>query len=135
MSNDPQKTDPGQDEAQQADPEAGEPKPRRGLLPGLAAISLYLMLLSGVIILGFVKGGLYPRVYLVFAAVFMAASAGLILLFRWAWALALGAVFLLAVYNLWIFATEQQTPGLVQGLLNMVFFLYLVRTEVRVRLR
>ena len=50
-------------------------------------------------------------------------------------ALALGAVFLLAVYNLWIFATEQQTPGLVQGLLNMVFFLYLVRTEVRLRLR
>jgi hypothetical protein len=74
-------------------------------------------------------------VYLVFAAIFMAASAGLILLFRWAWALALSAVFLLAVYNLWIFATELQTPGLVQGLLNMVFFLYLVRTEVRLRLR
>jgi hypothetical protein len=135
MSNETQKTDPGQNKPQQTDPETGEPEPRRGLLPGLAAISLYLMLLSGVIILGVVSGGHYPRVYLVFAAVFMAASAGLILLFRWAWALALGAVFLLAVYNLWIFATEQQTPGLVQGLLNMVFFLYLVRTEVRLRLR
>jgi hypothetical protein len=132
MSNEPQQTDP---EQKQAAPETGEPKTRRGLLPGLAAISLYLLLLSGVIILGVVSGGHYPRVYLVFAAIFMAASAGLILLFRWAWALALGAVFLLAVYNLWIFATEQQTPGLVQGLLNMVFFLYLVRTEVRVRLR
>ena len=119
---------------QQAEPEGGKPEPRRGLLPGLAAISLYLLLLSGVIILGVVSGGHYPRVYLVFAAIFMAAAAGLILLFRWAWALALGAVFLLAVYNLWIFATEQQTPGLVQGLLNMVFFLYLVRTEVRLRL-
>jgi hypothetical protein len=136
MSNDAQKADPGQNEPQQTDPETGQPQPRRGMLPGLAAISLYLMLLSGVIILGVVSGGhYYPPVYLVFAAIFMAASAGLILLFRWAWALALGAVFLLAVYNLWIFATEQQTPGLVQGLLNMVFFLYLVRTEVRLRLR
>lgn len=135
MSNEPQETDPGQSEPRQTDPETGKPAPRRGLLPGLAAISLYLILLSGVIILGVVSGGHYPRVYLVFAAIFMAASAGLILLFRWAWALALGAVFLLAVYNLWIFATEQQTPGLVQGLLNMVFFLYLVRTEVRTRLR
>ena len=122
-------------DAQQTEPETGKPEPRRGLLTGLAAISLYLILLSGVIILGVVSGGHYPRVYLVFAAIFMAASAGLILLFRWAWALALGAVFLLAVYNLWIFAIEQQTPGLVQGLLNMVFFLYLVRTEVRLRLR
>lgn len=135
MSNEPQETEPGQNEPRQNEPETGEPKPRRGLLPGLAAISLYLLLLSGVIILGVVSGDHYPRVYLVFAAIFMAASAGLILLFRWAWALALGAVFLLAVYNLWIFATEQQTPGLVQGLLNMVFFLYLVRTEVRLRLR
>ena len=130
MSNDSQQTEP-----EQTEPETGAPQPHRGLLPGLAAISLYLMLLSGVIILGVVSGNHYPPVFLAFAAIFMAASAGLILLFRWAWALALGAVFLLAVYNLWIFAAERQTPGLVQGLLNMVFFLYLVRTEVRLRLR
>jgi uncharacterized membrane protein (DUF2068 family) len=130
MNDEPQLTGPPNN-----DPKSGEPNPRRGLLPGLAAISLYLMLLSGVIILGVVSGNHYPPVFLAFAAIFMAASAGLILLFRWAWALALGAVFLLAVYNLWIFATEQQTPGLVQGLLNLVFFLYLVRTEVRLRLR
>ena len=111
--------------------------PRRDLLPlpGLAAISLYLLVLSGVIILGVVAGGHYPLIFLVFAAGFMAASAGLILLLRWAWALALGAVFLLACYNLWIFATQHQLPSVVQGLLNLVFFLYLVRTEVREKLR
>ena len=30
------------------------------------------------------------------------------MLFRWAWALALAAVLLLVVYNLWIFSTEHQ---------------------------
>jgi 4-hydroxybenzoate polyprenyltransferase len=65
----------------------------------------------------------------------MAASAGLLLLLRWAWAMALGAVFLLACYNLWIFSNLRESPPLVQGLLNLVFFLYLIRTEVRAKLR
>jgi lysylphosphatidylglycerol synthetase-like protein (DUF2156 family) len=112
-------------------------EPRRDLLPlpGLAAISLYLLVLAGVIILGVVAGRHYPPLFLVFAAGFIAASAGLVLVLRWAWALALGAVFLLACYNLWIFSTEREAPALVQGLLNLVFFLYLVRTEVRNKLR
>lgn len=104
-------------------------------LPGLAAIALYLLVLAGVIILGVVSGRHYPTVFLVFSALFMASSAGLLMLFRWAWSLALAAVLLLAGYNLWIFATEHQPAGLVQGLLNMVFFLYLIRGEVRERLR
>lgn len=104
-------------------------------LPGLAAICLYLLLLAGVIILGVASGRHYPRLFLIFSAVFMAASAGLLLSFRWAWALALGAVFLLAVYNLWVFSEQHQLPALVQGLLNLVMFLYLIRPEVRDNLR
>jgi hypothetical protein len=119
----------GEDKKEQAEP------PRRNLLPGLAAISLYLMVLAGVIVLGVVGGRHYPSLFLIFSAVFMAASAGLLLLLRWAWALALAAVFLLVVYNLWIFSRQHQGAALVQGLLNLVFFLYLVRTEVRERLR
>ena len=113
-----------------------QPQPREWLpLPGLGAISLYLLVLAGVIILGVVAGGHYPPLFLFFAAVFIAASAGLILLFRWAWALALGAVFLLTCYNMWIFSSQHQLPILIQALLNLVFFLYLVRTEVRAKLR
>jgi hypothetical protein len=104
-------------------------------LPGLAAISLYLLVLAGVIILGVTAGRHYPPLFLVFAAGFIAASAGLLRLLRWAWALALAAVLLLAVYDLWIFSSQRQGSALVQGLLNLVFFLYLVRTEVRQRLR
>jgi hypothetical protein len=103
-------------------------------LPGLAAISLYLLILAGVLIVG-VAGGHYPPLFLILAAAFIAASAGLMLLLRWAWALTLSAVTLLAGYDLWIFTVQHQGPTLVQGLLNLVFFLYLVRTEVREKLR
>lgn len=102
-------------------------------LPALAAISLYMLILAGVLVLG-VVGRHYPPLYLVFSVLFIAASAGLMRLLRWAWALTLGAVVLLAGYNLWLFASQRQAAGLVQGLLNLVFFLYLVRTEVRDKL-
>jgi hypothetical protein len=104
-------------------------------LPALVAIALYLLLLSGVIILGVVSRRHYPPLFLVFSALFMAASAGLLMLFRWAWAMALATVLLLAIYNLWIFTSLHQLPMLIQGLLNLVFFLYLIRPEVRCKLK
>jgi hypothetical protein len=104
-------------------------------LPGLAAIALYLMVLAGVIILGVVSGGHYPALFLIFSVLFIASSAGMLMLFRWAWSLALAAVMMLAGYNLFVFAREHQAAALVQGLLNLVFFLYLVRGEVREVLR
>ena len=103
-------------------------------LPGLAAISFYLLVLAGIIIVGAV-GGHYPRIFLLFSGLFLTACAGLLMLFRWAWALALAAVFLLVIYNLWIFSTQHQGAAVAQGLLNLIFFLYLVRPEVREKLR
>ena len=49
--------------------------------------------------------------------------------------MALGAVFLLVTYDLWIFSIQRELPALIQGLLNLVFFLYLIRTDVRAKLR
>ncbi|MGA2217946.1 MAG: hypothetical protein ABSG51_07660 [Terracidiphilus sp.] len=131
-------TDAQNDDQANDDPATSDPtSPRRELLPlpGLAAISLYLLVLAGVIVFGVVSGRHYPLIFLVFAAAFIASSAGLIMLFRWAWSLALAAVLLLVVYDLWIFSTQHVGPALVQGLLNLIFFLYLVRPEVRSKLR
>jgi hypothetical protein len=110
---------------------------RPGILkfPALALICLYLFALAMVIIFGVVGGHHYPPLFLVFAAGFITASGGLLMLFRWAWALALAAVLMLVVYNLWIFTSLHQGAALVQGLFNLVFFLYLVRPEIRERLR
>jgi hypothetical protein len=112
------------------------PTPKRELLPlpGLAAISFYLLVLAVVIIIG-VVGGHYPALFLVLCVLLFAACGGLLMLFRWAWAMALAAVLMLGGYNVWIFAHMRMFPALIQGLLNLVFFFYLVRIEVREKLR
>ena len=110
--------------------------PKRELLPlpGLAGISFYLLLLAVVIVVG-VVGGHYPAVFLLLPVFLFAACGGLLMLFRWAWAMALAAVLMLGGYNVWIFTHLHVFPALIQGLLNLVFFFYLVRTEVREKLR
>jgi hypothetical protein len=104
------------------------------MLPGLIAIALYMLVLSAVLTFG-VIGAHYPPLYLILAALFITASFGLLRLFRWAWALTLSAVFLLMSYHLWLFASAHQLPSLVQAGLNLIFFLYLIRIDVRSRLR
>ena len=103
-------------------------------LPGLAAVALYMVILAGVGILG-VAGGHMPATYLIFSAAFVMAGLGLLLMLRWAWALTLAAVLLLATLFFWRFAHGHVLPYIVQGLLNLVFFFYLIRTEVRSKLR
>jgi len=55
-------------------PRRAPPRPLAAARTG--AISLYLLVLAGVIILGVVAGRHYPPLFLVFAAIFIAASAG-----------------------------------------------------------
>jgi len=116
-----------------ADASAGEAKSTLPL-PGMVAIALYMLVLGAVVSFG-VIGGHLPRLILILAPFFVTASFGLLRMFRWAWALTLSAVFLLMTYNLWIFFEQKQAPWAIQGVLNMVFFLYLVRLDVRSRLR
>ena len=112
---------------------AGKGKAPR-LLPGVIAIGLYMLVLAAAVSFG-VAGGHYSKIFLFPAALFVTASFGLLRMFRWAWALSLAAVFLLMSYDLWLFLNQKQPAGAVQGALNMVFFLYLVRVDVRKRLR
>ena len=126
------------DEGQPGEGDAGSPADvsvaKREPLPGLIAIAFYLLLLSVVIVIG-VVGGHYPPLFLVLPVLFLAACGGLLMLFRWAWAMTLAAVLLLGGYNSWIFVRLHFGASLVQGLLNLVFFFYLVRPEVREKLR
>lgn len=117
-------------------PPTPPPLLRRDLLPlpALVAISLYMVILAIVDVVA-VVGGQFRPIYLVLAALFIAAAAGLIMLFRWAWALTLAAVVLLAGLFFFKFYTDHQFPFIVQGLMNLIFFLYLVRSEVREKLR
>lgn len=99
-------------------------------LPGLIAISFYMILLAVVAVVSVVTGHA-PLVYLVFSAFFLAGAFGLLLLLRWAWALTLAAVALLAGWLFWAFVARHLSDLLVLGLINLVCFLYLVRSDVR----
>ena len=115
---------------------AGQKLERRSLLklPGLIAISLYMLLLAGVMVVSVMEHQA-GFIYLVFSVLFIAGALGLLLLLRWAWALTLAAVAILSGWCLWGFSTQHSFPALVQGLLNLFFFLYLVRTDVREKLK
>ncbi len=113
---------------------SGQQLPGVMQFPGLAAIALYMLFLAGTVILG-VATRHFPPLYLIFPVFFFAAGLGLLMLFRWAWALALAAVVLLVAIFLYRFSQQHAIPMLIQGLLNVVFFLYLMRTEVRDKLK
>jgi hypothetical protein len=105
-------------------------RPRLLKFPGVIAISAYLLLLAAITVYDVVSGLAQP-VHLIFPVFFIASALGLLLLLRWAWALAVTALSMLSAFFLWEYSTQHQYPFLVQGLLNLLFFLYLVRTDVR----
>jgi hypothetical protein len=128
MSTDP---NPSRPAAGLSDPQANSQAWKSALLrlPGLIAISLYMLLLAIVVVV------FVGPLFLIFPVLFIAAGLGLMKLLRWAWALTLAAVALLAGSFLGICVSQHALQFLIQGLLNLVFFLYLVRTEVREKLR
>jgi len=108
-------------------------------LPGMAAIALWMLALAVLGVVG-VLTGRYPSVgarvgILIVCTVFALAALGLIRRRRWGWALTLAAVFCcmsFGAYNLFRF---HQGQWVVMAVINLVFFLYLVRSEVIGRLR
>ena len=108
-------------------------------LPGMAAISLFLL---GLAVYGVfqVLGDRPPSEagkigVLTLCTIFACAGLGLIRMRRWGWALALGAVFCSMCFWCYSLFRLHQPAGLFLSIINLVFFLYLVRPEVTSRLR
>jgi len=108
-----------------------------GMLPGVAGISLFMLVLTMVNAFAALNGkfGVGSAKYGVLALCTLLAAGVFGLLKRWGWALVLGGCLTLCLGNLFVFEKTHAGPYLVQGLFALVFFLYLVRTEVRDRLR
>ncbi len=105
----------------------------KGMLPGLAAICMFTLLVT--MINAFIAAHNREYAVLVICTLFAIGIFGLLRLKRWGWALVLGGCLTLSLSDFFIFATQHVFPRLVEGLFALVFFLYLVRTEVRERLR
>jgi uncharacterized membrane protein (DUF2068 family) len=108
-------------------------------LPGMAAISLWMLALSLMGVAGVLTGH-YPaggaRVgILILCTVFALAGLGLMRMRKWGWALTLGAVFCSMCFGCYSLFRFHQTQWVVMAVINLVFFLYLVRSEVIGRLR
>jgi len=117
-------------------PATAPAEPRTKLIrhPGLMAIAAYMMLLAVVAVVGVLEKR-FPTLYLIFPVLFIAAGLGLLLMLRWAWALAVAAVAMLTGLFLYSYSAEHSAPALAQGLINLIIFLYLVRTDIREHLR
>ena len=131
--------EPGTEHTGESVSEANGPShspPQRSLarLPALVVIALYMFVLAGINVVSVAKGLARPP-YLIFSAAFFTAAMGLLLLFRWAWTLTLAAVALLSGLFFYRFSTQHDLASIMQGGLNLVIFLYLVRPEVRANLR
>lgn len=108
-------------------------------LPGVAAISLWLLLealigVAGVFTHHFASHSSRLAVLAV-ATLLAVASLGLLRMKRWGWALALAAAFLTSCYGLYLIVRFHESNYWAMTLVNFVFFFYLVRPEILRRLR
>ena len=103
-------------------------------LPGMAAISLYMWGLALIGVAG-VLTHRYPTGALILCSIFAIAGLGLVRMVRWGWALTLGAVFCCVCFGCYNLFRFRQAQWGVMIVINLVFFLYLVRSEVIERLR
>lgn len=116
-----------------------DPAPARLPLPGMAAISLWMLVLSVIgvtgVLTGYYRSGGEKIAVLALCSVFAVAGLGLIRMRRWGWALTLAAVFLAMCFGCYSLFRFRQAQWLVIVGINLVFFLYLVRGKVIERLR
>jgi len=104
------------------------------LLPGMAVIALWMLAQCGLGLIGVIMHKL-PASVLIICVIFAVAANGLLKLRRWGWALTLGAAFLSMSYGVFMLIRFHQTPLIVMVVLNLVFFLYLIRPEVLERVK
>jgi hypothetical protein len=110
-----------------------------GMLPGMAAIDIYVLFVSMFTAFKMIGMKAAPAgvryVILSICTLVVIGSFGMLRMRRWGWALVTGGCLFGAVANFLAFHTTHIGAYVVQGLFALVFFLYLSRTEVRDRVR
>jgi hypothetical protein len=112
---------------------------KRKLTPGIAMIAIF-MLIYGVMNAIAAANGMFPGKtanYAVLAICSMMVTGvfGMLALRRWGWALVLGAAFIAFTLYLWRGMQTHEPRVFILAFMFLVFFLYLIRPEVRNRMR
>jgi hypothetical protein len=100
----------------------------------MAIVALWMLITCGIGLFG-VMAHHFPAIVVVFCALFAAGAQGLIKRRRWGWAIALATAFLSVCYGAWVGLRFHQPPALILVMVNLVFFLYLIRPEVIERVK
>jgi hypothetical protein len=115
------------------------PGERAGMLPGVAAICMFLLLVTMLNAFGALRGAFVTPAakysVLGVCTLLLVGIFGLLRLLRWGWAIVVAGCLLMSIGDVYFFAHTRAGFFLIRGLLEMVFFLYLSRTEVRERMR
>ncbi len=116
-----------------------KPSSARGLLPGVAGICLYLLLVSMLNAFAAAQGkfgGGAPRTSVLGICSLMVIGVfGLLRSKRWGWALVSGGCLIMAIGFFYGFHATHFPAYIVQGLFALLFFLYLARPEVLGRMK
>ena len=108
------------------------------MLPGIAGIALFLLFFTLINVFAALTGrfgtGSGKTGVLALATMLVIGLFGLLRMRRWGFAIVLAGSLLLSAGYFYIFRATHQLPAMVQGLFMLLFFLYLVRPEVRDRM-
>ena len=109
------------------------------MLPGVAGICLFMLFLTLMNVFGAMRNtfgmGMAKYGVLGLCTLLVAGIFGLLRMRRWGWALVLAGCVMLFSGDFFFFEKTHSGFFLIRGLFSLVFFLYLVRDEVRSRLR
>ncbi|MFC6645810.1 hypothetical protein ACFQBQ_09495 [Granulicella cerasi] len=110
---------------------------RKAILPGMAAIAIFLLFYA--MMMGFAimhrhfdssasKVGL-----LILCTLLLVGVLGLLRMKRWGWALVTGGCLCMSLKDIYLTTHTHDPRFMIPALLELCFFLYLIRTDVRER--
>ena len=118
--------------------EAGGSAVKGRMLPGIAGVAMFLLLLTLLNVFAALNntfGTSYGKYgVLTLCTILVAGLFGLLKMRRWGHAIVLAGCLLLSASYFYVFTRIHAVPSMVQGLFMLLFFLYLVRPEVRDRM-
>lgn len=108
------------------------------MLPGMAMIAVFMLFIALANAVNVLAHRTATRASAVYSILFVSTMIvigvfGFLRLRRWGWALLLGGCFFYSLGNVVLFFQTHQPGYLLPAAFSMVFFLYLVRTEIRER--
>jgi hypothetical protein len=117
---------------------AGGSAARGRMLPGVAGIAMFLLFFTLLNVFAALSGrfgqGASRVGILALCSILVAGLFGLLRMRRWGHAIVLAGCMLLSGGYFYVFTRTHEAPWMVEGLFMLLFFLYLVRPEVRDRM-